>query len=114
VLGQGGLGAGGFNFDAKVRRESVDPEDLFVAHIGGMDAYARALVIADRIISDGKLDQFKAARYASFNGGMGKAFENGELGLADLRDLAAAAGEPASASGKQEWVENLINDYMFG
>ena len=114
VLGQGGLGSGGFNFDAKVRRESVDPADLFIAHIGGMDAYARALVIADRIIADGKLDRFKTARYASFDDGEGLAFECGELSLADLRAIAADGGEPANTSGKQEWVENLLNDYMFG
>jgi xylose isomerase len=113
VLGQGGLAPGGFNFDAKVRRESTALEDLFIGHIGGMDAYARALVIADRIISDGKLDEFKAARYASFNSGAGQQFEAGQLGLADLRDIAAASGEPANTSGRQEWVENLINDYMF-
>jgi xylose isomerase len=113
VLSAGGLGSGGFNFDAKVRRESVNLEDLFMGHIGGMDAYARALVIADRIINDGKLDQFKAARYTSFDGGDGRRFENGELGLTDLRDMAATSGEPANTSGSQEWVENLINDYMF-
>jgi len=113
VLGAGGLGAGGFNFDAKLRRESVDLEDLFIGHIGGMDAYARALVIADRIISDGKLDQFKAVRYASFDGEAGKRFEAGELGLEDLRDMAVAGGESAGTSGKQEWFENLVNDYMF-
>ena len=113
VLAAGGLGSGGFNFDAKVRRESTALEDLFIGHIGGMDAYARALVIADRIISDGKLDEFKAARYASFNSGAGQQFEAGQLGLADLRDIAAASGEPANTSGRQEWVENLINDYMF-
>lgn len=113
VLGAGGLGTGGFNFDAKIRRESVDLEDLFIGHIGGMDAYARALVIAERIISDGKLDAFKAARYASFDSGDGKRFEAGDLGLADLRKLAAEAGEPENISGKQEWVENLFNDYMF-
>jgi xylose isomerase len=114
VLGQGGLGKGGFNFDAKVRRESTDLEDLFIAHVGGMDAYARGLLIADRIISDGRLDAFRKARYASFDGGEGKRFENGELGLAELRDIAAAAGEPERISGKQEFVENLINDFMFG
>jgi xylose isomerase len=113
VLAAGGLGSGGFNFDAKVRRESTALEDLFIGHIGGMDAYARALVIADRIISDGKLDEFKAARYASFNSGAGQQFEAGQLGLADLRDFAAVSGEPANTSGRQEWVENLINDYMF-
>ena len=113
VLSAGGLGSGGFNFDAKVRRESTDPEDLFIAHIGGMDAYARALVIADRIVSEGKLAQFTAARYASFDEGDGRRFEAGELSLGDLRDLAASGPEPALESGRQEWVENLINDYMF-
>lgn len=113
VLGAGGLGSGGFNFDAKVRRESTDPADLFIAHIGGMDAYARALVIADRIISDGRLAEFRKARYASFDGGDGARFERGELGLADLRDIAAGNPEPETRSGKQEWIENLINDFMF-
>jgi len=113
VLKAGGLGSGGFNFDAKVRRESTDLEDLFIAHIGGMDAYARALVIADRIISDGRLDEILERRYASFNGGDGQRYEAGELGLADLRDIAANNPEPVRESGKQELVENLINDYMF-
>jgi xylose isomerase len=113
VLAAGGLGRGGFNFDAKVRRESTDLEDLFIAHIGGMDAYARALVIADRIISDGRLQKLKAARYASFDDGDGKRFEAGELSLADLRNIAASGPEPALQSGKQELVENLINDFMF-
>jgi xylose isomerase len=114
ILGAGGLGSGGFNFDAKVRRESTDPADLFIAHIGGMDAYARALVIADRIISDGRLEEFRASRYASFDQRDGARFEAGELDLADLRDIAANQSEPAPASGRQEWVENLINDFMFG
>ncbi|MEE4219223.1 MAG: xylose isomerase [Xanthomonadales bacterium] len=113
VLAAGGLGSGGFNFDAKVRRESTRLEDLFIGHIGGIDAYARALVIADRIISDGKLDAFKATRYASFDSGEGQRFEAGQLALADLRNLAAEAGEPENVSGQQEWVENLFNDYMF-
>jgi xylose isomerase len=113
ILGAGGLGSGGFNFDAKVRRESTDPADLFIAHIGGMDAYARALVIADRIISDGRLGEFRASRYASFASGDGARFEAGGVTLADLRDIAAERPEPARESGRQEWVENLINDYMF-
>jgi xylose isomerase len=113
VLANGGLGSGGFNFDAKVRRESTDLEDLFLGHIGGMDAYARALVIADRIVRDGRIEELKAARYASFGGEAGRRFEAGELGLADLRDLAADSAEPANSSGKQELVENLLNDYMF-
>jgi xylose isomerase len=113
VLAAGGLGSGGFNFDAKVRRESTDLQDLFIAHIGGMDAYARALVIADRIVSGGKLEEFRASRYASFDHSGGRRFEAGELTLEDLRNLAAANPEPESASGKQEWVESVINDYMF-
>lgn len=113
VLAAGGLGRGGFNFDAKVRRESTDLEDLFLGHIGGMDAYARALVIADRIVADGKFEEFRAARYESFSQPAAQRFEAGELSLGDLRDLAAGNPEPALDSGKQERVENLLNDYMF-
>jgi len=113
VLAAGGLGNGGFNFDAKVRRESTNLEDLFIAHIGGMDAYARALVIADRINSEGKLEAFKASRYASFKQADGQRFEAGELSLSDLRDMAADGSEPALESGKQEWVESILNNYMF-
>ena len=113
VLSAGGLGSGGFNFDAKVRRESTDLEDLFVAHIGGMDAYARALLIADRIVSDGRLEEFRTSRYASFGQADGQRFEAGDMTLADLRDIAATNPEPVRESGKQEWVENVINDHMF-
>jgi len=113
VLKAGGLGSGGFNFDAKVRRESADLEDLFLGHIGGMDAYARALVIADRINGDGKLEEFKASRYASFSRQEGRQFESGGMSMEGLRDLAAASPEPVQESGKQEWVESLMNDYMF-
>jgi len=113
VLANGGLGSGGLNFDAKARRESTRLEDLFIAHIGGMDAYARALVIADRILADGRLDAFRSERYSSFRDGEGQRFERGELTLADLRDIAAGAGEPERRSGRQEWVENLVNDFMF-
>ena len=112
VLEAGGLGSGGLNFDAKVRRESTDNEDLFIAHIGGMDAFARGLVIADKVLSDPRHDKLRFGRYASFDGGYGKRFENGELGLADLRDLAAKNGEPEQRAAKQELVENLINDYL--
>jgi len=113
VLANGGLGSGGLNFDAKARRESTDLEDLFIAHIGGMDAYARALVIADRIRADGRLEAIRSGRYSSFGTGHGRRFERGELVLAELRDIAASGGEPERRSGKQEWVENLVNDYMF-
>ena len=110
VLENGGLGTGGLNFDAKTRRGSTDLEDMFIAHIGGMDSFARGLVIADRVINDPRYGELKDGRYSSFDSGDGERFEKGELGLAELRDLAAARGEPARISGKQELMENLIND----
>ena len=113
VLRAGGLGNGGFNFDAKLRRESVDPEDLFVGHIGAMDSFARGLIIADRIERDGRIGQRLAARYASFDEGVGAKFESGELRLTDLRDFAAANGEVPMLSGKQELLENILGDLMF-
>jgi xylose isomerase len=112
VLESGGLGSGGLNFDAKVRRESTAPEDLFVAHIGGMDAFARGLLIADRVLADPRMRELKQGRYSSFDSGKGQRFENGELGLQELRDIAAAGGETQQRSGRQEWVENLINDHL--
>jgi xylose isomerase len=114
VLGQGGLGSGGLNFDAKIRRESTDLEDLFLAHIGGMDSFARGLLVADRIHRDPRFNQLRDGRYVSFDSGKGKQFENGELTLQDLRDHAAAISEPELQSGKQELLENLLNDHLFG
>ena len=108
----GGLVSGGLNFDARVRRESTDLEDMFIAHIGGMDAFARGLLIADSVRQDPKMRTLLQERYNSFDSGDGKRFEHGELGLAALRDIAAGAGEPAQISGKQELVENLINDHI--
>jgi xylose isomerase len=113
LLADGGFKTGGFNFDAKVRRESTDPEDMFIAHIGGMDTFARGLLIAHDILENSPLPEFRRQRYASFDDGPGSAFESGKLSLTDLRDHAAKAGEPVRTSGKQEWVENLINDYIF-
>ncbi len=113
ILEDGGFERGGLNFDAKVRRESTDNDDLFVAHIGGMDAFARGLIIADRILNDARYATLRRDRYASFDDGDGKRFENGELDLVALRDIAAASGEPAQMSAKQELLENLINDHMF-
>jgi len=113
VLGQGGLGSGGLNFDAKIRRESVDLEDLFIAHIGGMDSFARGLVIADRIVRDSRFTALREGRYASFESEAGRQFEDGKLTLQDLRDHAASHGEPELISGKQELLENLLNDHMF-
>ncbi len=112
VLAGGGLRSGGLNFDAKVRRESVDLEDIFIGHIGGMDTFARALTVAHAISGNSGIAERREARYASFDAGEGAAFERGELDLAALRDLAATAGEPAHTSGKQEWYENLVNQYL--
>lgn len=114
VLDAGGLGDGGLNFDAKVRRESTDPEDLFIAHIGGMDSWARGLLVAERVLSDARLTALIAERYRSFDSGAGARFERRDLDLVALRDLAASAGQPEARSGKQELVENLINDHIVG
>lgn len=114
VLAQGGLGRGGLNFDAKLRRESTDLDDLFIAHIGAMDAFARALVLAHKLNSDNLLKKLREQRYSSFETALGRDFAAGRLSLADLRDHAATVGEATPASGKQEWVENRINDLIFG
>ncbi|MBT5186535.1 MAG: xylose isomerase [Kordiimonadaceae bacterium] len=112
VLAGGGLGSGGLNFDAKTRRESVDMEDIFIGHIGGMDSFAHGLQIAHRILNESNIPSTKAARYASFDSGKGAEFEAGKLNLSDLRDLAVEYGEPENTSGKQEWYENVVNQYM--
>lgn len=112
ILEAGGFGGGGVNFDAKTRRNSTDLEDLFLAHIGGMDSFARALIIADRILTESPYKKFRKERYASFDSGKGKEFEDGKLGLEDLRNYALANGEPVQISGKQEWLENIINQYI--
>ncbi|GAK49954.1 xylose isomerase [Candidatus Moduliflexus flocculans] len=112
LLPYGGIGKGGMNFDAKVRRNSTDLEDLFIAHIGSMDTIARGLLIADRILSESDYIKLRTARYASYDSGNGAAFERGELGLEALRDLAVNMGEPKQISGKQELIENLINQYI--
>jgi xylose isomerase len=112
ILEAGGLQGGGINFDAKIRRNSTDPADLFYAHIGGMDIFARALVIADNILQKSEYKQIRKDRYASFDSGAGKDFETGKLSLEDLRNYAITNGEPKSISGKQEYLENLINRYI--
>jgi xylose isomerase len=112
LLHDGGLKTGGLNFDAKVRRESTDPEDLFMAHIGGIDTFARGLLIAHEILEKSPLVEFRRKRYASFDKGPGRAFAAGELTLDDLRNHAALNGEPRQISGRQEWVENIVNDYI--
>ncbi|MEJ5963320.1 xylose isomerase [Pedobacter immunditicola] len=112
ILEAGGFSGGGINFDAKIRRNSTDPADLFYAHIGGMDLFARALIIADNILSHSDYKKIRTERYASFDSGKGKEFENGLLSLEDLRDYAIQLGEPKIISGKQEFMENLINRYI--
>jgi xylose isomerase len=112
ILQAGGFKGGGINFDAKVRRNSTDPEDLFHAHIGGMDAFARALVTADNILSNSDLKKIRKERYASFDSARGKEFEEGKLSLEDLRTYAIENGEPATKSGKQEYLENIINRFV--
>ncbi|ADB36413.1 xylose isomerase [Spirosoma linguale] len=108
----GGIKPGGINFDAKVRRNSTDLEDLFVAHISGMDAFARSFIVADNILKDSDYLKFRSERYASFDGGQGKAFEEGKLTLEDLRSYTLENGEPQLRSGKQEWLESIINQYI--
>jgi xylose isomerase len=108
----GGFESGGVNFDAKTRRNSTDLEDIFLAHIGGMDAFARAMIIADNILQKSPYKKFRKDRYVSFDSGKGMDFENGKLSLEDLRTFAIANGEPVQLSGKQEWLENLINQYI--
>ena len=112
ILEAGGFNGGGINFDAKIRRNSTDPEDLFMAHIGGMDSFARALLTANEILEKSPYKTFRANRYASFDSGQGKDFEMGNLTLEDLRAYAIEKGEPSKISGKQEWLENIINQYI--
>jgi xylose isomerase len=112
VLEAGGLGGGGINFDAKTRRNSTDLADIFYAHIGGMDMFARALLIAQAILEDGEYMRFRKERYSSFDRGEGKKFEEGKLTLEALHKTALKNGEPVQVSGKQEYLENLINKFI--
>lgn len=108
----GGLQGGGVNFDAKIRRNSTDMEDVFHAHIGGADTFARALLTADKIITSSVYDKLRAARYSSFDAGNGKSFEEGKLDLKALYEIAKENGELTLQSGKQELFENIINQYI--
>jgi xylose isomerase len=114
ILRAGGLGSGGFNFDAKLRRPSIDLEDLFFAHIGGFDAYALAFKLARRILAEGTFTQFVAARYNSYNVGFGRDIESGKVGFKELGKIALELGEPVPRSGRQEYLENLLNQYLHG
>lgn len=112
LLQHGGLTTGGVNFDAKLRRNSTDLEDLFYAHIGGMDVFARGLLAAESILNDSEYLQMRKERYASFDEGPGADFENGELGLEALRKHALQSDQPEFISGRQEYLENLINRHI--
>ena len=111
-LQAGGLQGGGVNFDAKIRRNSTDMEDVFLAHIGGADTFARALITADKIMTSSPYKKLREQRYASFDSGKGEAFESGSLQLQDLYQIALENGEISSQSGKQELFENIINQYI--
>ncbi len=113
ILKAGGFKTGGFNFDAKIRRQSIDPDDLLIAHVGSMDACARGLMIAAAIIEDGKLDQFVEDRYAGWKGREGRAILSGKRSLDDLSEYVLKRNlEPQPKSGKQEYLEALINSYL--
>jgi xylose isomerase len=113
ILGQkGGMGSGGLNYDAKVRRDSYDIEDMFHAHVCGIDTWARGLRIAAKIIDDGKLADFKKKRYASFDSGIGKDIEKGKADFESLQKYILKKGDAAPlASARQEYLENLFNSY---
>ncbi len=113
IVRAGGFTTGGFNFDAKVRRQSVDAEDLFHGHIGGVDVVAAALLNAERIIADGRIDAFKAQRYAGWDGELGQMIHRDGTSLSDIADHAISANlDPRHKSGKQERLENLINRFV--
>jgi xylose isomerase len=113
ILKAGGFSTGGFNFDAKIRRQSIDPDDLLIAHVGSMDACARGLLVAADIIKDGKLDGFVSDRYAAWSGREGRAILAGKRSLDDLSDYVLRRNlEPKPVSGKQEYLEALINRYL--
>ncbi|MDA0793854.1 MAG: xylose isomerase [Bacteroidetes bacterium] len=111
-LRSGGLQGGGINFDAKIRRNSTDVDDIFHAHIGGADIFARALITAEKIMKNSSLENLRKERYASFDQGDGKRFEKGELSIEDLSKIALGGKTPQRISGKQELYENILNQYI--
>ena len=110
ILGMGGLTKGGLNFDAKRRRESHTVEDLFHAHIGGMDAFARGLKIAAAIREDGRIEEFVKNRYSSWNSDLGKKILTGQASFAELEKIALSQPSPTLSSGGQEYLENIVNE----
>ena len=111
-LRSGGLQGGGINFDAKIRRNSTDADDISHAHIGGADIFARALITAEKIMKNSSLENLRKERYASFDQGDGKRFEKGELSIEDLSKIALGGKTPQRISGKQELYENILNQYI--
>ena len=112
VLGMGGLTKGGLNFDAKRRREAHDPADLFHAHIGGMDTFARGLKAAAAIRADGRIADFVTTRYASWDSDLGKKVLAGQATFAELEKVALTQPSPTLASGGQEYLENIVNEFL--
>jgi len=112
IVEAGGFGIGGVNFDAHIRRNSTDLEDLFIAHIAGIDIFARSLLVAEKILNESDYKKLRKERYASFDNGNGARFEKVELKLEDLREIALKSGEPKQISGKQELFEQIINLYI--
>ena len=112
LLKSGGLTTGGLNFDAKVRRESFEPVDLFHAHIGSMDTFARGLKTAHAILEDGRWQDFVKQRYSSWDSDIGSRIENDEVDFEELETYTLANDEPAVSSGRQEMLENLINEFI--
>ena len=112
ILKYGGIRPGGINFDAKVRRGSFDPVDLFHAHIGGMDSFARGLKIAHRIIEDGVVGDFIKERYKSYLSGIGRKIAAGKTDFSEMESYVLQRGEPEKRSGREEMLENIINSYL--
>jgi xylose isomerase len=113
VLKNGGIAPGGLNFDSKVRRGSFEMDDLFYAYIAGMDTFAKGLLIADQIVSEGKFDKLMKERYSSYESGMGAKIVSGEVGFEELAEYAQELGEIKNTSGRQELLENILNQYIY-
>ncbi len=112
ILKYGGFKTGGLNFDAHIRRQSIDPVDLFHAHVGAMDCFARGLKIAAKMHQDKAFARFIKQRYAGWDRGIGKQIERGEVGFEELAAHTMKKGEPKTVSGRQEMLENMLNDYL--
>ncbi|MFI3278317.1 MAG: xylose isomerase, partial [Rikenellaceae bacterium] len=112
ILRGGGIQGGGTNFDAKIRRNSTDSEDLFISHISGMDIFARGLLCAADLLENSPYEKMLAERYASYKSGKGAEFEAGKLTLEQVAEYARTSGEPAQISGKQELYESMVNMYI--